>query len=980
MEISSKDLRGRGFMDSARSAQFLAALPGEAAQWLPVLERSANPDQAVLQASRLHEADPSIIDEAVLRGGDRLTRLIAVLGASAWWGDYLVARPECARGVWEEPGRPRDELLASVGADPDSALPCARDGANGDDLRLAYRRILLDIIADDATCDDPIAEVADVARRLADLADAALEAALALARRDVDPTGRVRFAVIAMGKAGGRELNYISDVDVMYVVEPTEGVDERDAVEIGSRLGAMLAQACSGAGAEQPLWTVDANLRPEGRNGVLVRTLDSFVAYWDKWAQTWEFQALLKARHCAGDAALGSSFEHVAARYVWSAAGREGFVDNARSMRRRVEEAIPHKEADREIKLGRGGLRDVEFTVQLLQLVHGRTDESLRLTSTVDAIGALSAGGYVARADAAELTDCYCFLRTVEHRAQMTRMRRTHLVPTSDDELRVMGRSIAPGRFQTADDLVTELTRVRGRVRELHEDMFYRPIVAATAGLSANAAALDDEGARARLRAIGYIDPNGALAHIASLTQGTSRRAKIQRHLLPVFISWLADGADPDMGLLNFRALSEQIGDSHWYLALLRDSGVAASRLCSMLPNSRWVADALSNRPEAIAWLDSDAELEPRSRERLRTEVASLVGRHADSDGAASRVRAVRSREMLRAALSDLLCHVGATGTALSDACDAALEGALLIAAREDRLTWGADRAEVGLIAMGRYGGRETSYASDADVMAVHRPCNGASEAEAQESATAIINRVRALMGSMTTQMSVSVDLDLRPEGRSGPISRTVASYEDYYAKWASAWERQALLRARPAAGPTDVTDALMGVIEAKCYATELSGDELKDIRLLKARMETERLPRGAEPARHVKLGPGGLTDVEWVVQLLQLAHGRENPSLRTPSTLVACERLVGAGIICEDDARILMDAWALASRIRAANVLATGRTSGAKLDSVPRVGRDLIPLARILGYRAGHEAQLEEDWMRAARKSRAVMDRLFWQ
>ncbi len=980
MEARPKDLRGSGFLDPTRAASFLAPLPGDLDVWLPVLTACADPDLAVLQAVRLHEADPSALEGIVAEGGDRLRRLVAVLGGSAWWGDHLVADPARCRGIWEEPGTPRAELLGAVGADPASPTPIAAPGTSGDDLRRAYRRVLLDVVADDLTSPDPVAHMPEVGARMSDLADASLEAALALARRDVDPGNRARLAIIAMGKTGARELNYISDVDVVYVVEPADGVEERVAVELGARLAALAAQACSGAGAEQPLWTVDANLRPEGRNGVLVRTLDSFVQYWRKWAQTWEFQALLKARPAAGDAELGERFRAAAKEFVWSAAGREGFVENARAMRRRVEETIPRSQADREIKLGRGGLRDVEFTVQLLQLVHGRTDESLHVLSTVDALRALAAGGYVARTDAAELESRYCFLRAVEHRAQLTRMRRTHLVPTSPAELRVMGRAIDPVGLGTAEDFSRELERVRSRVRALHEEVFYRPIIQATAGLSADEAALDEAGARARLAAIGYVDPNGALAHIAALTRGTSRRAKIQRHLLPVFISWLADGADPDLGLLNFRALSEQIGDSHWYLALLRDSGVAASRLMRMLPNSRWIAEALSNRPEAIAWLDSDADLAARDPGALGAEAASLIGRHADSADAALRVRAVRSRELLRAGMSDLLEGVAPVRAAIADATDAALVGALAIAEREDAAAHGGARAEVALVAMGRYGGRESSYASDADVIACHRPTGGASDAQAAESATAIVNRVKALLGSTTTQMSVGVDLDLRPEGRSGPMTRTVESFAEYYAKWGSTWERQALLRARPVAGPEDLRRNIAAVLDAVRWSGPLAPEELRDIRLLKARMETERLPRGAEPARHVKLGPGGLTDVEWVVQLLQLRHGSEDPSLRSPSTVEALEALRVAGILSPEDAATLLEAWSLASRIRAGNVLASGRMSGAKLDTVPRDARELHPLARALGYRAGREADLEEDWMRAARRSRQVMDRIFWE
>jgi glutamate-ammonia-ligase adenylyltransferase len=981
------ELRAAGFVEVDRVGGLLASLPGSGERWVRACSVTARPDEALLQAVRLAEADPSLVRSLIDEGGRPLGRVLGVLGGSRALGDLLVSHPDRARALWETPVSARATMLGAVGApaiplgEEGADAPVAAPGATADDLRRAYRRVLLDIVGDDLTDPEPVRRMPAVGRALADLADAALEAALALARRDVDPGGRVRLTVVAMGKTGARELNYVSDVDVMYVAEAgSADVEEREVIEIGTRLAALSAQACSGPGAEPPLWAVDTALRPEGRDGALVRTLDSYQAYYARWAQTWEYQALLKARAAAGDRDLGARFEAVAASFVWSAAGRPGFVDNARAMRTRVEENIPRSEVDRELKLGPGGLRDVEFTVQLLQLVHGRTDPDLRVRDTVGALAALSTGGYVGRSRAAELTRAYCFLRTVEHRAQLWRMRRTHLVPSDHAELRAMARSIDPVALPSAEDLEAELTRVRTRVRALHEEVFYRPIVAATASLSPDEAALDRDAAMARLAAVGYIDPAGALAHITALTAGASRRAAIQRHLLPVFISWLADGADPDLGLLSFRSLSEQIGDSHWYLSLLRDSGVAATRLCRLLSGSRWIADALSHRPEAIAWLDHQSDLQALPVQRLRTEIRALVGRHPDAATAAERVRSVRARELTRAGMADGLSGVRPVRAAISDAADVALEGALAIAQREDEAVHGGRQADVALIAMGRYGGRESSYASDADVMVVHRCAPGVDDARGAAAAARIASRVRELLGRTTSQMGLAMDTDLRPEGRSGPVSRTVESYREYYQDWASPWEHQALLRARGAAGPEDLVSAFLEVVDPIRYQWTPSPQDLRAIRLLKARMENERLPRGADPARHVKLGPGGLTDVEWVVQLLQLRHAHDVEALRATSTMGALDAAEAAGLVDGEDAATLREAWSLASRIRAGNVLTSGRMSGAKLDVLPLADREHAALARLLGYASGGEGQLDEDWRRAARRSRKVMDRLFWE
>lgn len=995
-DLRAQELRARGFTSVERAQVMCEELPGDPQWWAELCGASADPDLCLLQMIRFHEVAPAVVAE-LASDALRSKRLAALFGMSRQLGDYVVALPERARWLWMKPDSVRKHLLEAVcamplsdggqslGSEKDDAdsggtVVCAGVAAGVDDVRRAYREVLLGIVADDLTHEDPVAYMPEVGRRMAELVDATLEAALSVARRDIDPEGRVPLAVIAMGKTGAEELNYISDVDVVYVSQGDE-----EALSIATRLASMTAQVCSGAGGEEPLWTVDAALRPEGKDGALVRTLDSYRAYWSKWAQTWEFQALMKARCAAGDVRLGSDFVEAAAPFVWSASSREGFVEAARSMRVRVEQSVPRKDADRELKLGRGGLRDVEFSVQLLQLVHGRYDDALHQRNTVEALAALSAGGYVARSHAAELRECYTFLRAVEHRAQLPRMRRTHLLPTQDSQLRALWRSFGE-RFTSGEAFTQELSRVRARVRALHEDMFYRPIVAATAQLSLDqaglvamdAAGLDEAGAQARLAAIGYRDTRGAFGHIHALTEGTSRRATIQRNLLPIVLSWLADGPDPDMGLLNFRTLSDHIGDSHWYLALLRDSRVAAQRLCEVLSTSRWIAQSLELRPEAVQWLDDDALLAPVGRERLAIEMTALLNRHPDAESAATRVRAVRNRELTRAAMADAVDHLRPVRPEIAAATDQVLEAALEIACREEYAVYG-ELVDVAFLAMGRYGGEESSFASDADVMAVHRPREGVSEAGAAEAATRIVHRVRTLLGSTSSQMGVSLDLDLRPEGRSGPMTKTPQAYEEYYGRWALAWERQALLRARPAAGPADLLVEMMACVDGIRYGEPLSDAALTEIRLLKARMERERLPRGVEPARHVKLGPGGLTDVEWVVQLLQLQHAATCSALRTTSTLGALEAALGEGLLAGEQAEDLRRAWELAARIRSGNVLISGRMSGAKLDVLSRDVRDSMPLARLMGYGRGQESQLEEDWLRAARRARVVMDEVFY-
>jgi glutamate-ammonia-ligase adenylyltransferase len=386
-----------------------------------------DPDAALLGLVRLMEAVRRLADrdgevavgagpggmslaQAIGTGGQVRDRLFAVLGSSTALADHLARHPEHWVVLADE-GAPearelREDLVRAVGGDPASASPVADcTGVEAyDRLRVAYRRRLLALAGRDLSAPDPTAIVPQVGQELADLAAAALEAGLAIGRAELPPGIRPsRLAVIGMGKCGGRELNYVSDVDVIFVVAPgrpdpsgvaadapsgavADAEAERAMLASAEAMATSMMRACSAATAEGTLWPVDAGLRPEGKDGPLVRTLASHVAYYERWAKTWEFQALLKARPVAGDLALGRDFVSMVEPMVWRVAERDGFVGDVQAMRRRVLETIPARDAGRQLKLGAGGLRDVEFAVQLLQLVHGRQDLELRSGTTLVAL------------------------------------------------------------------------------------------------------------------------------------------------------------------------------------------------------------------------------------------------------------------------------------------------------------------------------------------------------------------------------------------------------------------------------------------------------------------------------------------------------------------------------------------------------------------------------------------------------------------
>ncbi|WP_328772129.1 bifunctional [glutamine synthetase] adenylyltransferase/[glutamine synthetase]-adenylyl-L-tyrosine phosphorylase [Streptomyces sp. NBC_00286] len=956
---------------------------------LDALGETADPDLALLGLVRLVEAQKDhagqreLLDTLIASKPLR-DRLLGVLGASAALGDHLARHPlDWQALVMYEP----QDLHPGI-AEFERGLAEASDPVS---LRVAYRRCLLSIAARDVC---GTTDLAETAAELADLATATLRAALAIARAAApEDAAMCRLAVIAMGKCGGQELNYVSDVDVIFVAEAANGADEGKALRAATRLASHLMRICSETTVEGSIWPVDANLRPEGRNGPLVRTLSSHLAYYQRWAKTWEFQALLKARPVAGDIELGEEYVATLAPLVWQAAERENFVPDVQKMRRRVVENIPVAEIERELKLGPGGLRDVEFAVQLLQLVHGRADTTLRSRTTLEALKALAAGGYVGRSDAVQLDEAYKFLRLMEHRIQLYRLRRTHLVPENDDDLRRIGRSLG-----LRTDPVTELNRQWRRhtsvVRRLHEKLFYRPLLDAVAQLAPGEARLSADAARERLVALGYADPASALRHLEALASGVSRKAAIQRTLLPVLLGWFADSADPDAGLLNFRKVSDALGKTPWYLRLLRDEGAAAENLARVLSAGRLAPDLLMRAPEAVALLgDGNGDgggLGPRDRAHLEQEILSAVGRADGGEAAVTAARGVRRRELFRTAAADIVRSYGTeespadqvdqgalvdmVGGAVSDLTAATLAGTLRAVVRQG---WGDTLpTRFAVIGVGRFGGHELGYGSDADVLFVHEPREGVPEQEASKAAHAVVSEMRRLLQIPSSDPPLMIDADLRPEGKSGPLVRTLNSYEAYYRRWSLVWESQALLRAEPVAGDADLGRRFMELIDPLRYPAEGLGDDaIREIRRLKARMESERLPRAADPTLHTKLGRGGLSDVEWTVQLLQLQHAWAEPGLRTTRTREALAAACAAGLISAEDASILDEAWVLATRVRNAVMLVRGRAG----DTFPSAGRELAAVGRYLGFGPGHVGDMLDAYRRTTRRARGVVEELFY-
>lgn len=938
------------------------------AAW-PEVAGSADPERALLGLERLQQALPEAIERAredvLLR-----RRVVAVLASGPLLTRICVTDPMAA-----------DVLATASPVEP--LRPLSRWKALE----------LLRVGALDLTGELGLEAVGEA---LADLADGLLQAACADA-------GVAGLAVIGMGKLGGRELNYGSDIDIVFVGEG-EAMAVLDLV--------------------RPAWRTDLGLRPEGRAGALVRSLEAYEAYWERWAETWEFQALIKARPVAGDPGLGQAFAAAASRRVWGRPLGEEEIRSLRQMKAKSEQLVGRRGlATREIKLGRGGIRDIEFSVQLLQLVHGREDASLRAPATLPALAALGAGGYIAPEDAQGLERAYRFLRTVEHRLQIFEDRQVHALPEAPASrahlARVMGYRDRPGS-SALGQFEAELARQRATARAIHERLFFRPLLeafsawprapgkvglfgaqppreglsipdsasiggpylpgsraqGALAGAPVARALLDPSAVEQRLVAFGFSDAKRTREAVAELTQGFSRTSRLMKAMVPLLLDWLSSSPDPDLGLLGLRRLSTGPHRRAQLSTLFRESAEAARRLCLLLGTSPLFAEGYEHHPEQLALLGDGLPALPELcvLERRAAEAIAWRPRQDWWRGFASLVRAellrVQARDVLGLAdLAETEASVTSLAIAVVRSALAALAKPSAQAAQEAlpgpaRARGALPQPEgIALVAMGRFGGAELSYASDLDLVVVfdEEVVEGEEAEKVAEDLLVFVN------GPTPAQGFYRLDLSLRPEGRKGALARSLRAYEAYYERWAQPWERQALLRARFVAGDPHVGERFVSLTSGFLWGKPLTGTELREIRRLKARMERERVPAGEDPEFHLKLGPGSLSDVEWTAQLLQL-----RASVPAQGTLDALGALVSAGVLAAGDADTLVASYRFCEATRNRLYLVRGRPG----DSLPPPGRQLTSVARSLGTTA---PELREQYRRLTRRARAVTERLFY-
>ncbi|MDP9242732.1 MAG: hypothetical protein M3O84_06100, partial [Actinomycetota bacterium] len=829
---------------------------------------------------------------------------VRLLGFSRAAADFLVSHPREAGALADVTTRSRaqldDELAADVG----------RHGVEAG-LRIFRRRAMLRIAARDlagASLEETVVEISDAA-------EACIGAAVAA-------TGGEGLAVIGLGKLGGGELNYSSDVDLLFVHTQDTPDGEARAAEVVRLLSETTEEGVA--------LRVDTALRPGGRGGAMSRTLDATLRHYESEAATWERQALIKARVVGGSGELGRRFVEGVAAFVYPEELPPDAIDEVRRVKVRLEEYVRARgKADVEVKRGRGGIRDVEFAVQLLQIVHGRRDRSLREPNTLRALAALAEGGYVAETDAAALADAYGFLRRLEHRLQMVRDLQTHELPADAASLRVLARAMGLSSAEELRDAYRERTEL---VRDLHERLFYRPLLHAFAEAGAPRPGVDRPATEELLRGLGFSDSGSAYDVLERLVDPAARVGRVIAHVFPVMLPPLAFASDPDAALVRLERVGAALALDPADVDELARSPELARRLAHVVAASSFATGILVARPRLLpsvgggeqATLDGDPE----------AGLLHIVAGYAD--------RSLASRDV---------------GAGLAEVADSVVRSAVAEAAPP--LPFAA-------IALGKLGARELNFASDLDLVFVYEGEGPEAFAAASRAAEEVLRRIR--------DSGWEPDADLRPEGRSGPLARSIAGFLEYWERWAEPWEFQSLLRTRAVAGDDALGRRFLSLASDFAYPVQLSIDREAEVLRMRGRIERERV-KPPEAARfHFKLGYGSLADVQFAVEVLLMRHGAAHPEIRTPRTLEAIAALTSARLLEDSVGRTLGEAFLYLSGVK--NALEVDRRIHA--EALPASPVEQQALARRLGYEEYPRQSFLADYRRVTRRARRAMERVF--
>jgi glutamate-ammonia-ligase adenylyltransferase len=990
-----------------------------------LLPRCPDPDMALNNLERFL-ANPAAAAQmpVLLEGRARVLEiLLHLLSTSQTFSDLLSLNPDCL-DMLRVPLRrspSKDELQAQLQAEVDAAY---EDSAVLRAFRRFRQRQMLRIGANDIMRDRPLEEIT---RDISHLADAAIEVALNAALRHIgkrfgqpcNQEGKpVTCVVLAFGKHGGEELNYSSDIDLMFVYSDEGATRGKRITSIGNdeffaRIVTEVVRLLSAHTDRGHAFRVDLRLRPEGHRGPLARSLASTLAYYDAMGRTWERQALIKIRPVAGDLALGRQFLQALEPFVYRKYLSFAEINEIKAIKRRIEHnasrsgphpAQPAEGREKgwgEVKTGRGGIRDIEFTIQFLQLLNGGDLPQVRQRNTLLALSALERVGCLTDQEYRVLDDSYRFLRKVEHRLQLLFDLQTHRLPQGEDELRKLAlrmgypsrdrkgaeaKSLPDGRgSDPLADLLRDYQEKTELTRRILDHLLHQTF-AGEAGESEPESDLildtnpDAEAIRAVLGRYPFRDVQGAYHNLAQLAHesvpflSTRRCRHFLASIAPALLRAVADTPDPDLALVNLEKVTNSLGAKTVLWELFSFNPPSLKLYVDLCAWSQFLSEILINNPGMIdELLDSLVLNQPRSIEELRSELSDLCRGAADLEPI---LHSFQDKELLRIGVRDILHKdtIQATTAALSDVAEVLLEeiasrqyGPLMKRYGVPILSEGeraGQPSRFAILALGKLGGREMSYYSDLDLMMIYEG-DGRTQPPPKSSrfdrydltdnyhfftelAQHII-KAASYQGPMGKLYAI--DMRLRPTGKSGSLVIPLCEFRRYFITrqnsiahpegGAQLWERQALTRGRIVHGDASFAEDVMAAVAEGAFGLPLRPEIVDEIQVMRERLQASR------PPTNLKRGPGGLADVEFIVQLLQIKYGCEHSALRLPNTWQALERLRKAGLLSAEEQAALSGAYDFLLRVQNRLRLVHNRT----IDELPDAAEEIDKLARHLGH-----------------------------
>lgn len=905
------------------------------------LEESPDADLTLLRLERFLAASRTPnLDLELMTAAPRYARLVStVLGQSHFLTDIVCRNPEYLMWLWEEAElertRPREEVVRE-------ALGLVETFGNFETrcqaLRRLRRREILRIAARDIVAHCPVASVAD---DLSNFADAVCEAAIRCARLDLEPrfgkpmakgmVREARFVVLGMGKLGARELNFSSDIDLVFLFDEDGETTGGTSPSIGNseyfhKLGERVIKALAEQTAEGTVFRVDMRLRPHGRMGPLVVDVDSAIHYYESEGHAWERQALIKARPVAGDLELGAAFVERTRPFVFPKYFDDETLEDILNGKRQMEAQIQQRgETEIEVKLGRGGIRDIEFTVQMLQLLNGGRVPELRVAPTLRAIRALGGQSLLKPLEAEALASNYVFLRQVEHRLQIEGSQQRHCLPSDPAELDAFARRLG---YRNGESFMNDYKDRATETRRILDQFL------AVEG-SGNLWVTDllnpqseGEAGKAGLRGLGFTDLDSARGELLALYTGPRERPHtlhVRQQFLnvaPALLKALARASDPQATLLRLgQILSSLRAPSVIYDTLLLNPELNG-HLVTLVENSEFLTSLLIRDPGLFdAFGHAGALARAQTREELENELAGLL-RAYDSQAAPYRLH---DGQTLRIGMRDLILGVdvldiGRELTLLAEVC---LAYAVEKSRQRTADKYGESMVRFAVLALGKFAGRELGYGSDLDLVFVYESGASAGTFSLVEYFTTVASGIiRTLKEPTQYGHLYDVDARLRPDGNKGSLVVSDARLREYYARDAQAWERLALVKVRAVGGDPDFAAQVEAQARELAFSLPLTREHVNRIEEIRLKLAETSSPLS------LKRSEGGLAELEFAIRLLQIAHAKRHPEVVHGDVLGALGALEGAGILEARDAAALRDTYGLFRRIENRLRIRQGRST----------------------------------------------------